>query len=440
MITDTMLSLYIITSDNTGAVFNLDPTPGTIYRIGRSKECEIAMTEEIHLSRIHCILTVGDGYALLTDNNSSNGIFEDDVRKPEILMMPGKQYRAGSCKITLEYTADEAPAEYTEPPVEEQTEYAPTAAEEYVYEEPASVTEEESYPAVAEYQEPYYEETPVEETVYTPDSTAEEPTQDIEEYTEEPITPQPEATVEPPTEPEPVVTEYTAEEPTRKAFVPPVIPQRKFVAPPPRKALVKRAAPRPFYTAAGTLSTEITIAAPKQLKRRAGAHGEKVYRDPSQSAEAWGLPNDFGLSLRLLNTTPTLEEGDLLRFAIRADQDCHVYLIQYDSENNAVMLVPGVGGATNALQAHTEIQFPPSGKDSKYELYVEQPYGRDTILAIACTHPGHFTKMWEEAKKEADSLSRPGEIEQTAISYCMEEEDMTDARWASAILFVHTGV
>ncbi len=439
MITDTMLSLYIITSDNTGAVFNLEPTPGTTYRIGRSRDCEIAMPEEIHLSRIHCILTVGDGYALLTDNNSSNGIFEDDVRKPEILMMPGKQYRAGNCKITLEYTPDEAPAEYTETPeytatpVEEPVVYDAPAAEEYTYNEPAPTVEE----ATAEPQE-----APAVETEVYIEEVA-EPQPEVEEYAEAPEEPETtapeytEAADEPPAPVEPAVY-TTVEEPTRKTFVPPVIPRRKFVAPPPRKALVKRAAPRPFYTAAGTLSTETTLAAPKQLKRRAGAHGEKVHREPSQSAEAWGLPNDFELSLRLLNTTPTLEEGDLLRFAIRANTDCYVYLIQYDSENNAMMLVPGVGGASNAVQAYTELQFPPSGKDSKYELYVEQPYGRDTIIAVACTHPGHFAAMWKEAKKQADSFSRPGEIEQTAIEFCKEEET-SEVRWSSAILFVHTG-
>ncbi|MBR3944712.1 MAG: FHA domain-containing protein, partial [Akkermansia sp.] len=154
-----MLSLTIINSDNICSSFPLEPTPGSVYRIGRSTDCEIALPEEIHLSRVHCLLTVGEGCALLTDNNSSNGIFEDDARVQEILMLPCKQYRAGNCKLMLEYTADAPAEDYQEPAVYEQ----PTPAYE---EEPAAVYEqstpayEEEPAAVYEQPAPAYEEEP----------------------------------------------------------------------------------------------------------------------------------------------------------------------------------------------------------------------------------------------------------------------------------------
>lgn len=53
-----MLILTITNTSGDTYRFELDSVPGTCYRIGRSTNCEIALPQEIHLSRVHCILTV----------------------------------------------------------------------------------------------------------------------------------------------------------------------------------------------------------------------------------------------------------------------------------------------------------------------------------------------------------------------------------------------
>lgn len=412
-----MLSLTIINSDNICSSFPLDSTPGSVYRVGRSTDCEISLPEEIHLSRVHCILTVGEGCALLTDNNSSNGIFEDDARVQEILMLPGKQYRASNCRLMLEYTADAPIEEYQEPTVYEEP--APAYVEE------APTYQEEPAPAYVE-EAPAYQELPAPQPVELP-APAEFPIPQPVELAPEPME-------EPPPAPAP-----QPEAPVVNTTLPPAKPRRKFVAPPPRKAVVQRPAPRPFYTAAGKLNTETTVAAPKELKRRRSTNGVKVRRAASTPADSLGLPNDFDLSLRLLNTTETLEEGDLLRFSLIAEEACHVFLIQYDSTGNAMMLVPGVGGADNKLPAIQETQFPPTGADSPYELYVEPPFGTDTIIAVACTRPTDFLDTWKDCLAQADALSNPGDIEKKAIDLCKEDEDAANALWSSALLYLKTG-
>lgn len=379
-----MLSLTIINSDNICSTYELDSTPGVQYRIGRSTGCEIALPGELHLSRVHCILTMGDACALLTDNNSSNGIFENDTRMQEILVLPGKQYRVGNCKLMLELIPDA--------PIEEAPTVVEPTYEELPVEEPAAV-------------EPTYEELPKEESAEVEEQTQEEP-----------------AVVEIPT--------VAAPRPT---------PKRKFIPPPPRKALVKRAAPRPFYTAAGRLNTDPTTAKPKELKHRKSANGIKVKRDPAVPASALGLPSDFELNLCLLNSTPTIEAGDLLRFSICAEKDCYFYLIQYDSNNEAAILVPGVGGAHNKLQAGQEVQVPPTGPDSPYELYVDLPYGVDTILAIACTEKTDWIPVWQEHLNQRDNMSTLGEVERNTIDLFKEMEKYADAKWASAMLTIKTG-
>ncbi len=439
-----MLTLTIINSDNICYSYELDTTPGAVYRIGRSMDCEIALTEEIHLSRVHCILSIGEGCALLTDNNSSNGIFEDNNRVQEILMLPGKQYRISNCKVMLEEIPDQAAAE---PAVDsEATAYQEEAAA-YVYEEaPLEPTAEEVTPHEEPLPEPEpmadeapaYEEplpTAAEETVYeAPIQITETEEEPQEEPQPEPQDEAPAAELQPAEEtPQPMPVEEPATAPR-----PVSLPKRKFIPPPPRKALVKRAAPRPFYTAAGTLSTEPVVAKPKELKHRRATNGIRIQRPPSQPASDIGLPFDFSLSMSLLNTTPTIEEGDLLNFNITAEEDCHVFLIQYDSEHNAAMLVPGVGGADNRLTAKQDTQFPPKG-NNKYELYVEPPFGTDTILAIACTQKVDFVRMWKDCLAQADELSTIGEVEKQAIELCKDILDGKDAFWAAALLRIETG-
>lgn len=435
-----MFSLTIINSDNICSTYGLDNTPGASYRIGRSRDCEIALPEEIHLSRVHCILTICEGCALLTDNNSSNGIYEDDNRVHEILMLPGKQYRASNCRLILEEIPEEpaAEAEADTATVQQETsayEYeVPVTENTYEFEEPAyeaPAQEIEPFPQIEE------EEPTTEEPLSTPQEapSATSPAAEYEEVNEqnealvaeESSTVSSESTCPPPAE--------AAPHPIWKVD----IPKKKFIPPPPRKALVKRAAPRPFYTAAGTLNTITVTAKPKELKHRRPTNGVKLLRLPSQPATELGLPCDFGLSMRLLNTTPTIEAGDLLNFAITADEACHIFLIQYDSEKNGAMLVPGVAGADNQLSANTETQFPPKGEDRKYEIYVEPPFGQDAILLIACTAKIDFVRTWKEYLAQADSLSPLGEVERRTIELCSEMKGMEDVRWASAILYIQTG-
>lgn len=391
-----MYTLIIENSDGEQVAFPLLCEPGTEFRIGRSPECEISLPDERHLSRVHCFLTATETGFVLTDNNSSNGIYEDDARTQQIFMLPEKVYRMGACMIRIEGEPDAyaeveevayvQPEPELEPPVEEEEEYA----------EPA-------LPPVD--MEPLPEAPPVE-------LAADEEYEEADLPAIEEPAPPPAASVK------------------RRV---------RFQPPPPRKAVVKRPPPRAFFTANGALSTEVVLQKPKPLKHRAAVQGTKVHRAPSIPAEEYGLPCDFSLEAQLMNTTAVLLEGDLLKFCIRSEEDCRVYIIQYDCENNAAMLVPGVGGASNKLAAGVRVQFPPPGNKSGYELYVEPPYGEDTILVIACTVSCKFDKIWAECYLQSDEWRQIGEVERKAIQFCREMKGAEDARWASAVLKVRTG-
>lgn len=384
-----MYTLLIENSDGEQVAFPLLCELGSELRIGRSDECEISLPDECHLSRVHCILTCTETGFVLTDNNSSNGVYEDNLRTQQIFMQAEKEYRIGSCRILLSGSPDGV-AE----PVEQEESLPP----------PPMLDFDET--PLIEDDEPYLEEVAVSVPAPAPQ-------------------PQPSPTSEPAPEPAP--------RPERKSRV-------RFQPPPPRKAIVKRPPPRAFYTASGVLNTQIVQQKPKQLKHRAASQaGPKVERKPSVPAEEYGLPCEFALEARLLNTSAVLLEGDLLRFGVLAEEDCRVYIIQYDSENNAVMLVPGVGGASNKLYAGHRLQFPPPGNQSGYELYVEPPYGEDTVLVIACTASCKFDKMWAECYRQSDEWRQIGEVERKAIQFCRELKGGESALWSAAVLKVCTG-
>ena len=320
-----MYQLIITNSNNEQLTFPLKGERGARISIGRSEDCDIALPQEMHLSRVHCHLSFDNGQAVLSDNCSSNGIYEDGERVNTIEMKPGKEYSIGSCTIILRRA--------------------------------------------------------------TPSLTGSK--------------------------------KPASKRPTNA-----------------RKALVKRPPARPFYTAAGTLNTETVPAKPRQLKATSKKPKEHIKRAPSTPADEFGLPHDFELNFQLQNTEKTLEHGDLLRFAVQASEACYLYLIQYDSEKNAVMLLPGVAGADNKLPAMQTVTVPPSGKDGGYELYVEEPYGDDIILAIACTARSKFEKHWARCIAETDALlRRPGEAEAAAIQRC----NLLQGAWSAAVLRITTG-
>lgn len=96
-----MLTLTIINTKGESIRFPLEAQVGAQYSIGRSEECDVSMPEEMHLSRVHCFLSVTKYGITLTDNNSNNGIYEDEQRTAEIFMIPGKMYRIGGSPISI---------------------------------------------------------------------------------------------------------------------------------------------------------------------------------------------------------------------------------------------------------------------------------------------------------------------------------------------------
>ena len=137
----TILRITTPTGEQTGYPLSTDIGG---YRIGRDDEsCDIALPEDSALSRLHCSVRVTENGVELTDEHSSNGVWQGERRISTELMSPGTSYSIGQCKLELvaeEEATPAAPAAEEKAPV--YIDLAAQAAEEASPDAPAEPAEE----------------------------------------------------------------------------------------------------------------------------------------------------------------------------------------------------------------------------------------------------------------------------------------------------------
>ena len=342
---------------------------GASYTIGRSADCSFPLPGEATLSDTHCQLTVVDGYVYLQDCGSTNGIFIGSRQVTEEYMQVEQEYLMGNCRLMLAH-------------VEEQVSAAPRRAAKL---KPKAVTStpEASAPKRAAKLKP--------KAVTTSAPIAEE-------------------------------TSYTSPAPLPEVVATEPLPEYKEEAPAPTTT------PKPVAQSPGK-KKKVTVKKPAAPK----VHKELYRPEPPRSGALAQLPRDFSLSLRLVNREKQQKIGTALRFALVADCACHIYLLQYDSEGGAGLLVPGMAGIAHSIPAGVEMQFPNIGLN-EYQLMVEPPTGQETIIALACTHPGNLAEVWQQLIEQSAAPLTPGSVEMQAIKSC----DTADKAWSSAIIHIRT--
>ncbi|MBR5895358.1 MAG: DUF4384 domain-containing protein [Akkermansia sp.] len=469
--------LAIIITDSTGYT-HYHPLSGgdRSYTIGRSPDCDFSLPEETTLADIHCHLTLVEGYVYLRDCGSEYGIFAGDHQVTEEYMTQEREYAIGSCRLMLAYTEEAAPA--ATQPVRRVAKLKPkavsSAAPAAATEVPATETPARRVaklkpkavvatapvaqePVYTEPQPAYYEEPQavVEETVYAEPQPIyyEEPQPEVEPITyeeaqtvtEEPVYAEPQQVEEAPIAEEPQQVDEppaSAEDTPDRATTP-----AEENAPLPEPAQEVAAAPVTTDKATNdkpvTQTKGNTTQAQKGGKKKPAVTVKKaaprtapgvVYpAEPRRTGALAQLPTDFSLKLRLVNKENPLKVDTALRFALTAERACYVYLVQYDCEGNAGLLVPGMAGISNHMKAGSEAQFPNLGSN-EYRLMVEPPTGQETIVALACSSPCNLDEVWLKLVEGANAPLTPGAMELQAIQACSAPAES----WASAIINIRT--
>lgn len=107
----TMTILRITTPSGEQTGYPMPADIGGGYRIGRDDEsCDIALPEDSALSRLHCSVRVTENGIELTDEHSSNGVWQGERRVSSEVMSAGTVYSIGQCKLELVAEEEAAPA------------------------------------------------------------------------------------------------------------------------------------------------------------------------------------------------------------------------------------------------------------------------------------------------------------------------------------------
>lgn len=92
----------------------------------------------------------------------------------------------------------------------------------------------------------------------------------------------------------------------------------------------------------------------------------------------------------------TFRLGEKIAFYVKSEKSGYLYLIDINADNDAMMLFPNYWDRDNFIQANKRITVP--GKKFQSELYVTDPTGIDTVIAVVSS------RRWPELETiKADS-------------------------------------
>ncbi len=420
--------------------------------IGRSTECDIALPQDNHLSRLHCRVSYMQGMLILRDCGSSNGTYLNGKRIEKDVMLPGRVYTIGQTSITCTDCAAAWQQPAPEPAAVEQPSEAP---------EPAPLPPKKQAPKA----KPAPRPQPAPAAVPQPAPVA-QPAPAEEALPEPPPEPQPVPAEDP--LPVPIVLPYGMAPPGWQPAAPPAAPapaakpqspstprrrttrRAADTTPPAKKVTLKKDGkkPRTIKHAEAKEPRKTKSSAPHadpNARRSVRATQQAASERPVSiqqkqegiSGSSIGLPEDFPLSFRLSKSSNRgLSPETRLQFALRAGADCYTYLIQYDSCGGVEIIYPRSKGRSKPVYAGLEVLYPPSGR-AAYDFVVEEPLGNDAIIALACTEDVDLEPLHAQALERLGENPEPGQAEIRAIKLAAKQVKKA-LRWSSSVLYLRT--
>lgn len=386
-----MLKIRITDPLGNAAKYALPDEPGAQYVLGRAEDCDVVLANDGSLSRHHALLIFEGARWCIQDNQSVNGVRLGEVPVLYTSLQPGAVFLIGNTQLEVLSVGDAvAGCPVAEAPQPE-PEYAPEAPAEESAAVPAPELPEEEMPA--------------------------------------------------PQEPQPVPVSLP---PRRRALRRPAGSGQK----PAPKALrngkgesVSRVAKEKRELPTRALkhiegAQEAARKAPKRRVRSLERVETPVGSPPEPELE---LPVDFELQFFLSEPQHAVTSGSILRFGLVAALDCHIFLVQHDSMGGICLLVPSTVKGRAELRAGKATALPPKGMMAADELVATAPFGRDTVVAVACTAPCRFAHHLQALMQgDTPPPARPGAVEKLAIDLCRAEMAENPPRWTTSVLYIDT--
>ena len=194
------------------------------------------------------------------------------------------------------------------------------------------------------------------------------------------------------------------------------------------------ATPSPKAPAAAEADSRAAV----KVARKKGVKEPEV-EEQGMPGNIMNMPYEFGLTLRVTAAAASFVEGASLRFRVRTEQDCRIFLISHCCDGSAELLLPGRKDTDTLVFSSVEGKFPGMGSRN-YDLMIEPPFGREiiTLLALGSTAKCDFTRELE-AYIKAHETEHAGELENGIIAHFREKHaKMADIPWSSAVLHLYT--
>ncbi len=153
----------------------------------------------------------------------------------------------------------------------------------------------------------------------------------------------------------------------------------------------------------GRQVAEATVDLPSERLPSGLWHELQAPDKPAMTADA--PVSHQGLEVELSTThgegVASYRAGNKMTFLIRVNRAAFVYLFDFDSAGEAVLLYPALSVQSEPLPPGRLLVLPDDGLP--YELEVSKPFGRDLVWAVAVERaipvPGELTGDWVDAKE-----------------------------------------
>lgn len=153
------------------------------------------------------------------------------------------------------------------------------------------------------------------------------------------------------------------------------------------------------------------------------------------------IPVQFGLKLRTGEGKSAYRDGETVSFAVTADVDCYLVLLDHQSDGTTVVLFPNRYHQDCRVKKGETLTIP-SPDSGAFKLLVGSPYGDDRVEAIASTNESSLHRSLADL-----ALSLPGNqnvavmsrgIFVQSLSKATAPSDDKNVKWSRAELNLST--
>ncbi len=148
--------------------------------------------------------------------------------------------------------------------------------------------------------------------------------------------------------------------------------------------------------------------------------------------------NEEGINIKLWTSKKEFNEGDIVKFYVKTDQDCYLSLIHVNASGEVSVLFPNYYDPTNFVEGGKVYSVPSENAD--FQIEASPPFGQEIIRAVASKTPLKDISSLEsgaQAKKTDESNPFGDFIDDAAVftrGLSVAAKGAKKGEWAEAVI------